>query len=166
MSLIFSRKTFDRAFKTLFFPMVMAAEPGKSGNEQEKSSDLSIPNKKSVPNLKICTKSIPAESRNGVMDFPELANSMESNKHEQSSGAEIDAGAQNGHMHSNVKAKFISEDDSSNNNLKSDVSPSHRDQLLLLHLDLIERQQQLIQEKDKLILELKSDKEQVLPTVC
>ena len=146
--------------------MVMAAEPGKSGNEKEIPGDLSIPSKKRVPNIKICTKSIPAESRNGVMALPELVNSGENNKHEENSGAEVDALAQNGQMYSHVKAKFISEEDSSNNNLKSDVSPSHRDQLLLLHLDLIERQQQLIQEKDKLILELKNDKEQVLPTVC
>jgi hypothetical protein len=141
--------------------MVMAAEPGKSGSEQEKNSNLSIPSKKTVPNIKICTKSIPAENRNGQMALPKLASSVGNNKHEENLRMDVDTVSQNGQMHSRVKEKFISEDDSSNNNLKSDVSPSHRDQLLLLHLDLIEQQQQLIQEKDREILELKNEKEQV-----
>ena len=141
--------------------MVMAAEPGKSGSEQEKNSNLSIPNKKSVPSIKICAKSIPAESRNGVMALAKLDSSGGNNKHEENPRMEIDTVSQNGQIHSHIKEKFISEDDSSNNNLKSEVSPSHRDQLLLLHLDLIERQQQLIQEKDREILELKNEKEQV-----
>ena len=162
MSLFFKpKKTFNRAFKTIFFPMVMAAEPGKSGSELEETSDLSIPNKKGVPNIKTCTKSIPAESRNGVMAIQKQTSSVENNKYEGNSEISVDVLSQNGQTHDNVKEKFTSRVDSSNNNLKSDVSIYHRDQLLLLHLDLIERQQKLIQEKDKEILELKNEKEQV-----
>jgi hypothetical protein len=141
--------------------MVMAAELGNSGSEQEINTDLSIPNKKSVANMKICAKSIPAESRNGVMALPKLASSLENNEHKEKSKMEVDNVTKNGQIKGHIKEKFISEDDNSNNNLKSEVSPSHRDQLLLLHLDLIERQQQLIQEKDREILELKNEKEQV-----
>ncbi|XP_028417441.1 male-specific lethal 1-like 1 [Dendronephthya gigantea] len=168
MSLVFSwRKTFGGAFKNTFFPMVMAAEPGKSGGEQEKNSNLSLQNRKSVPNIKICTKSLPAESRNGVMAHPKQVNSVENNEHEDNLGMGIDLVSQNGQSYCHGRDEMISEGDSSNNNLKSDVSPSkasvasHRDQLLLLHLDLIERQQQLIQEKDREILDLKNEKEQL-----
>ena len=155
------KKAFGRAFKTIFFPMVMAAELGNSGTEQEKNANLSIPNKKSVASIKICTKSIPAESRNGVMALPKQASSVEDNELKENLKMEVDTVNKNGKIKSHIKEKFISEVDTSNNNLKSEVSPSHRDQLLLLHLDLIERQQQLIQEKDKEILELKNEKEQV-----
>lgn len=154
-----SKKTFERAFK-VYLPMVMAAEPCKAGSQLESCGNLSIPNKKGVQNMTICTDSLTAESKNGVIS-PKLTDSLENNKHDKNSPIEVDAVSQNGQIHRHVKVKFISEDVSSNNNLKSEISSSHRDQLLLLHLDLIERQQQLIQEKDREILELKHEKEQV-----
>lgn len=167
MSLVLNwKKTFGRAFKNIFFPMVMAAEPGKSGGEQEKTCNLSIQNRKSVPNIKLCTKSLPAESRNGVMAHPKQVNIMGNNEHEGNLGMGVDLASQNGQTYCHVEDEMTSKGDSSNNNLKSDVSPSkasvasHRE-LLLLHLDLIERQQQLIREKDREILDLKNEKEQV-----
>ena len=146
--------------------MVMAAEPGKSGIEEE---SLSLTNKTLVPKTKICTNSIPAEDRNGIAAHAKLDNkliSVENNEREDEPTIEVDVVAQNGETATQIKEEYLPEDDCSNNNLKSDVSPSHRDQLLLLHLDLIERQQQLIQEKDKEILQLKNEKEQVWLVLC
>lgn len=156
MSLAFSwKKTFDRACNA-FFPMVMATEPGKQNDAREGSS-LSVPNKINSKCVGNSLSQLPAE-RNGVISRQKQAGSLE--KHDELSTPKLDLVSPNGELGAAVDTK-LSNNDGSNNNLKSDVSSSHLRQLLLLHLDLIQQQQQQIQEKDKEIVQLKTEKEQV-----
>ena len=136
--------------------MVMATEPGRQNDAREGSS-LSVPNKINSKCVGNSLSQLPAE-RNGVISRQKQAGSLE--KHDELSTPKLDFVSPNGELGTTVDTK-LPNNDGSNNNLKSDVSSSHLRQLLLLHLDLIQQQQQQIQEKDKEIVQLKTEKEQV-----
>lgn len=154
------KKTFDRVCN-VFFPMVMATEPSKQEDAHQGENSLSIPNKINTKCVGNSFTQLPAE-RNGVISRSKSVSSVGSYKHDEHSSTVQDSVTPNGESCTIVDTKLCgTNNDCSNNNLKSDVSPSHLRQLLLLHLDLIQQQQQQIQEKDKEIIQLKTEKEQV-----
>lgn len=162
------KNTFGRALKNLFSPMVMAAEPGKSGIELENSSKLSVYTRsKSPKNIEIFAKSLSAEIRNGVMAPRNIAISVDTNEtNERGVKMESNSASPMKAIDGYGEEKLFSLDNNSNNNGNSDVSSSPQEKLILLHSNLIERQEQIIRKKDKEILDLKQEKEQVWFCFC
>ncbi|XP_046846072.1 male-specific lethal 1-like 1 isoform X2 [Xenia sp. Carnegie-2017] len=152
-----------KSVENLFSPMVMAAEPGKSGIELENSSKLSVYTRsKSPKNIEIFAKSLSAEIRNGVMAPRNIAISVETNEtNERGVKMESNSASPMKAIDGYGEEKLFSLDNNSNNNGNSDVSSSPQEKLILLHSNLIERQEQIIRKKDKEILDLKQEKEQL-----
>ena len=152
-----NRNSFTAGFARTWvkiYQMVMATDYSSTGNMDEPKSDLSLVDNKIAPNAvsqkveKHFTRVLRSKSFTVVSS---TCSNSEIQKEQPQSSA------------SSPEAQVVQ--DVSNHKSES-CQAAHLRQLLLLHLELIQQQQEELQKKEREITQLKLDKEQVRKIHC